>query len=129
MHSLHSIWDAVRDGTFGKLGKKQLVSSAWERTCTSVVGGQKGISQAQCDDFGPSTIFPGLITTWHFPVSATKKCSERTTIRELPGSQYKYYHSSDRSIKKWVPRMLPEALRTLAKACHYPRELLWRNVM
>jgi hypothetical protein len=32
--------------------------------------------------------------------------------------------STDRDIEKWFPGMLPKALRTLAKVCNCPRELL-----
>jgi hypothetical protein len=39
------------------------------------------LCEAQCDNFGASAILPGLVTTRHFPVSATR-CSETTTIRE-----------------------------------------------
>jgi hypothetical protein len=38
--------------TSGKMGTKQLISSARQCTCTLAVGGQKVPCQAQCDSFG-----------------------------------------------------------------------------
>jgi hypothetical protein len=60
-------------------------------------------------------------------VSTTVKCSERITIRERRDSLCKSNESTDRGIENRFPRMPPKALRTLAKACHCPRELVWRK--
>jgi hypothetical protein len=49
-----------------KMGMKQLISSPWQCTCTSVVNCYKVLCQAQCEGFGASTIFPRLITPWLF---------------------------------------------------------------
>jgi hypothetical protein len=51
---------------------QQLVSSARQRTCTSVVSGQNVAGQVQCGGFGASAIFPGLITARLFPVPLRK---------------------------------------------------------
>jgi hypothetical protein len=53
---------------------------------------------------------------------ATKKCSERTTIR----SRSKSDERTD-SIEKWFPGMVLKALRTLAKVFHPLRELISRK--
>jgi hypothetical protein len=110
--------------TPGKLGMKQLVSSVRQRTCTSVVGDQKVPCQAQCDGFGASAIFLELVTARLSLVSTTKKCSERTTIHVCQGSHCKSDKITDRGIEIWFPGMLSKALRTLAKVCHCPSELL-----
>jgi hypothetical protein len=44
------------------------------------------------------------------------------TVRERPGSHYKTDESSYKSIEKWFPGMLSEALRTSGKVCHCPKE-------
>jgi hypothetical protein len=44
------------------MGTKQLLSSAQQRTCSSVVGDQTVHFQAPCDDFEASAIFLGLVT-------------------------------------------------------------------
>jgi hypothetical protein len=62
------------------LGTKQLVSPV-QLPSTSVVGVQKVPSRAQCDGFGASAIFPGLVTTGIF-LFPLLKFSVRTTIRE-----------------------------------------------
>jgi hypothetical protein len=49
--------------------------------------------------FGASAVFPGLDTALHFPVSATKKCTERTTIRECREKHCKSDESTDRGIE------------------------------
>jgi hypothetical protein len=67
--------------TSGKLGTKELVSSALQRTCTLVVCGLKSHCQAQCDGFRASVIFLRLVAIRHSPVSATEECSKRTRIR------------------------------------------------
>jgi hypothetical protein len=48
------------------MGTKQLVSSARQRTCSSVVGGQEVHVRA-------SAIFPGLVTSRLFLISMTTK--------------------------------------------------------
>jgi hypothetical protein len=63
----------------------------------------------------------------NFPVSVTKKCSEKPVIWEHWGSHWETDESTDRVIKKWFPGMLPRALRALAEVRHCPRELLWRK--
>jgi hypothetical protein len=44
------------------MGIKQLVSSTRQHISTMVVGSQKVPSHAQCDGFGVTAIFPGLVT-------------------------------------------------------------------
>jgi hypothetical protein len=60
------------------MGMKELVSSAQQRTCTSVVVGQKVICQAQHDGFETSAIFPCPAYSRLFPASANKEFSEST---------------------------------------------------
>jgi hypothetical protein len=62
--------------TSGKMGTKQMVSSALQCTCMLVVGGQRVSSQAKCYRFSTSTIFSGLVTIRLFPVSIILKCSD-----------------------------------------------------
>jgi hypothetical protein len=57
---------------------------------------------------------------------ATKKCSERTKIRECCGSRCKSDKGTE-SIEKWFPGMLPKALQTLAKVFRPLRELISRK--
>jgi hypothetical protein len=64
------------------MGSKQMVSSAQQRSCTSAVTGQKVSCQRQCDAFGASAIFHGLVTDGLFLVSISKKCSEEIPFRE-----------------------------------------------
>jgi hypothetical protein len=47
-------------------------------------------------------------------VSATRRCSERTTVRERRGSRCKNNKSTDRGVEKWFPGMLPKALRSVS---------------
>jgi hypothetical protein len=103
-----------------------VISSAWQCTCTLVVGGHKVPCQTQCDNFGVSAIFPRLVIAQMFSVSATKKCSERTTFLKFQGSYCKSDKSTDRSTEKWFPGMLPKSLRMLVKVHHCP--LLWINL-
>jgi hypothetical protein len=65
-----------------------------------VIGGQKAPCQAQCDDFAVSSILSGHVIAQLFPVSVTKKFSERTIICECQGSHYKSDECNDRGIKK-----------------------------
>jgi hypothetical protein len=58
------------------------VSAAWQYTCTLVIGGRKVPCHAQCDSLGTFSIFPGLVTTRLFTVSANKTCFERTALRK-----------------------------------------------
>jgi hypothetical protein len=64
------------------MGKAQLVSSERQRTCTSIVGGEKVPRRAQCEGYGASAIFSGLVTTQFLLLSVIKSCSERAMIRE-----------------------------------------------
>jgi hypothetical protein len=59
----------------------------------------------------------------HFPISATKKCSEGTKIHELWENHCKNDESTDSRIERGFPGMLPKALGISAKVCHCPREL------
>jgi hypothetical protein len=94
-------------------GTKQLVSSARQCTCTSVIGGQKVPSQAQCNSFGAFAMFLRLVTTWHLHVFVTtKNCSQRT-IHKCWGSHCKSDESTQRGMIKWFPGILPKALWTL----------------
>jgi hypothetical protein len=43
-----------------------------------------------------------IATARTFPLSTTKNCSERTTIREVPGGPNKSKENTDRGIEKWV---------------------------
>jgi hypothetical protein len=73
---LHHLMDAVRRKV-QKNRNETAGSSAYQHICTSP-GGQNIPCQAQCEGFGESTIFLGLVNTQHFPVSVTEKHSERT---------------------------------------------------
>jgi hypothetical protein len=83
--------------------------------------GQIAPCQAQCSEHPP--YFPELSLPDFFPVSMTKNCSEKKTIRKHQGSHCKSDKHTDRGIKKWFPGVLSKALQVLAKACHCPREL------
>jgi hypothetical protein len=69
-----------------------------------------------------SATFLGLVIARHFPISATKKCSDRSTIREKRRSYCKNDENTDRVIDKWCPGMLPKALWTLEKVYHSQTE-------
>jgi hypothetical protein len=70
---------------------------------------------SKCSGFGAFTIFPEFDIDF-FPVSFSEVYSERTRVREHRVSPNKTDESTDRSIEKWFPEMLPKALRTLARA-------------
>jgi hypothetical protein len=56
------------------------------------------LKEAQTDGFEASDIFPGLAhPTFIFPLSATKKCSERI-IHEHQGTRCKSDENTDRGI-------------------------------
>jgi hypothetical protein len=93
----------------GKMGTKQLVSSTWQPTCTLLVGHQEVPGRAQCEVFGAFAILPLLVTPQLFLVSATKKCSKRTTICMHQGSHCRTNESTDRAIGEWFPGMFPKA--------------------
>jgi hypothetical protein len=82
--------------------------------------GNKLLCQAQCDGFGASAKFSGLVTARLFLVSVTKTFSERTMIRERRG-HCKSDDSTDRGIEKLFPGMLLEASGTLAEVSQ-PKE-------
>jgi hypothetical protein len=58
------------------MGMNHLVSSAQQRSYTSVVGGQEVPCQAQFDGFGVFAIFPGLVTV-QLSYFSDENCSER----------------------------------------------------
>jgi hypothetical protein len=73
------------------------VSSAWQFTYISVVGGQKISRQTRCDGLKASTTVPGLISDRLFLAAMMKKCSERM-IHEYQGSHCKSDKSADKCI-------------------------------
>jgi hypothetical protein len=110
-----------------KSSMKKVVSSAWQCTCTLVIGDHKRCCQAQRDSFEALAIFLGLVIARHFSAFTTKKHSEMTMIREHWGSYCKMDESTDRDIVKWFPEMLTESLWEWANVYHCLRELLWRK--
>jgi hypothetical protein len=113
--------------TSGRIGVKKQVSSAQQHTCMPVIDDQIVCCQAQCVGLLAFALFLGLVNAWLPPVPGIKKCSERTTVCECWVSHCKSDQSNDRGVEKWFQGMLSEALQTLAKVCHCPRELLWRK--
>jgi hypothetical protein len=107
----------------GRTGMKQLVSCA-QHTCMPVIDDIIVCCQAQCAGLLAFAIFRGLVNAWFPPVSAIKRCSERTTVCECWVTQCKSYQSSVRGVEKWFQGTLSEALQTLVKVCHCPKELL-----
>jgi hypothetical protein len=60
--------------------------------------------------YSPDLLLPDFL------VSEVKKCSERTVICKHQAGHCKSDENTGRSIEKWFPGMLPEAL--LAKVCY-----------
>jgi hypothetical protein len=92
-----------------------------------VVGGQKVSYQAQCSSFGAFFIFPVLVTTQLFPVSASKNCSERATINELWGNHCKSDKIADGGIKKLFPEC-PRSFTNIDKNMSLPKETTLKAV-
>jgi hypothetical protein len=94
-----------------KNGTKQLIPSARQRTCPSVVGVQNVPCQTQCIVFGAFGILPGLVPERHFPSSAQKK---NLKVQRFPKTEEV---TADTTIAlknslKWFPETLPTALWT-----------------
>jgi hypothetical protein len=75
----------------------------------------------------PSTMWRVCSISPTLSVFATKKYSERSTIRKRRWLNCKSDESTEGGIENCFPGMLPKALWTLAKACHCLRELLQRK--
>jgi hypothetical protein len=82
------------------------------------------LCKAQCDSFPASAIFPRLVAARRVSVSETKSVLKRQGFTSAQEFTAEATRALPDVSKKWFLGMLANALRTLAKFYHCPREIL-----